>query len=373
MGRHGSRFPIPQEIGYITNLTSKLADAQEYIQNADLPESLAFLKDGYSSNLGTDNLTAPGRRQLFDHGVRFKLRYPALEATSVLAGDQDRVVESARWFAMGYFGREWAALEHEIFSTIPEDETTISWITPMDTCANWSYSYGSGAVDKWGSVYLPAITARLNDLVPGVNFTDNDVHGALYACAYDYAAHEVSPWCNVFLKEELADFEYELDILMTGAFGYNLPDNMGPVLGSLYVNKIIERFSNLTGNASAVYLEFGHDTTIDLALTALGLAKDTPALSPQGPIRRHRQFRTSDQVPFGAQMVWEKFSCSSSFEGPQIRLLLNESPMPLSFCAYTSQDKKYGSCGFESFVASNNLSTSVSWGDAMWKATCGGL
>jgi acid phosphatase len=33
------------------------------------------------------------------------------------------------------------------------------------------------------------------------------------------------------------------------------------------------RFTNSSGNASVVYLEFGHGTTIDFALTALGLAK----------------------------------------------------------------------------------------------------
>lgn len=84
---------------------------------------------------------------------------------------------------------------------------------------------------------------------------------------------------------------YELDLLMDGAFGYNLPGDMGPTLGSLYVNKLIERyapfltveidvakyqwprFSNSSSDAKDVYLEFGHDTTIDMALTALGLAR----------------------------------------------------------------------------------------------------
>ena len=77
----------------------------------------------------------------------------------------------------------------------------------------------------------------------------------------------------MFTEDELAQFEYELDLLMTGAFGYNLPDPMGPTIGSLYVNKLIDRFTNASGDAVPLYLEFGHDTTIDLALTALGLAK----------------------------------------------------------------------------------------------------
>lgn len=96
---------------------------------------------------------------------------------------------------------------------------------------------------------------------------------------------------------------------MDGAFGYNLPGDMGPLLGSVFVNTLIDRF---TKGTDAVYLEFGHDTSIDLALAALGLAKDTPALSASGLVRANRKFRTSNQVPFGAQMVWEKFSCERS-------------------------------------------------------------
>ena len=120
---------------------------------------------------------------------------------------------------------------------------------------------------------------------------------------------------------------------MDGAFGYNLPGDMGAVLGSLYVGELVDRLTNATGAAQEVYLEFGHDTTIDMALTGLGLAKDTPTLSAKGPVRSNRKFRTSYQVPFAAQMLWEKFSCTSSFDGPQVRLVLNDAPFPLSTCA----------------------------------------
>ena len=68
-------------------------------------------------------------------------------------------------------------------------------------------------------------------------------------------------------------YRYELDLLMDGAFGYNLPGNMGPTLGALYVNKLIERFTSTSPDTQPVYLEFGHDTTIDMALTALGLVR----------------------------------------------------------------------------------------------------
>lgn len=197
------------------------------------------------------------------------------------------------------------------------------------------------------------------------------MHGALYACAYDAAVYgfPASHWCNYFTETEVENFEYELDLLMEGAFGYGLPDNMGPVLGALYVNKLIDRFTNASGDAVPLYAEFGHDTTAVLALTGLGLIKDRPELSADGPVNSTRKWRTSNQVPFGAQMVWEKFECTSSFEGPQIRLVLNDAPLPITVCKNMNQ--RLGSCSLDDFVTSQAAARNVSWGDATWNATCG--
>ncbi|KAH7926093.1 phosphoglycerate mutase-like protein [Leucogyrophana mollusca] len=371
MQRHGSRWPLASELPFIQNLTYKLGNASDVIQKARLPPNMAFLKDGYVTELGHDNLTAPGRKELFTHGVNFLLEYPHLHTDTILAGAQDRVIESAQWFGLAYFGRYFHNTSAINFTTIPEDSNTVSWITPMDTCALWDYDYGNNATVTWGTVYLPPITKRLNKLLPDVGLTDYDTHGALYACAYDLAAYGVSPWCDVFTSKEIEDFEYELDLLMNGAFGYGLPGEMGPLLGSLYVNKLVGRFTNATGDASPLYLEFGHDTTIDMVLTALGLAKDRVPLPVKGPINPSREWRTSSQVPFAAKMVWERFTCSKSFEGPQIRLLLNDVTYPLSTCSKTRKDESYGTCSLGAFVSVNNFSTSIQWGDATWNATCG--
>lgn len=71
MGRHGSRYPLASELVSITGLVSKLANHSAEIKSARLPAGLAFLKDGYTSTLGHDDLTAIGRQQLFDHGVAY--------------------------------------------------------------------------------------------------------------------------------------------------------------------------------------------------------------------------------------------------------------------------------------------------------------
>ncbi|KDN42812.1 hypothetical protein RSAG8_06566, partial [Rhizoctonia solani AG-8 WAC10335] len=359
IGRHGSRYPLASELVFIQNLSSKLAMASASIHSARLPSELEFLKSGYNTTLGHDDLTAPGRLQLFEHGVNFKLKYPQLSIKELLVGGQDRVEESAQWFREGYFGRTWANIS--TFTIIPEDSKTISFITPSFTCPKWQYAYGNNLTVEWGTHYLPPITKRLNKLISGVSLTDADTHGALYACAYDAAAYGInkSPWCGVFTQSELLEFEYELDLLMVGAFGYGLPDGMGALLGSTIINKLIETFTN----SSNSLISFGHDTTIDFALTALGLAKDTPALSPKvSSPKPSRKWRTINQVPFGAQMLFEKFTCASSAQGPQIRLILNDSPFPMPSCVKTSLDKKLAACSLDAFVTANAANIAITWG-----------
>ncbi|KAJ8594145.1 phosphoglycerate mutase-like protein [Rhizopogon salebrosus TDB-379] len=366
MHRHGSRGPIGEH-KYIGHLVQTLDDAADVVQKANLPSELEFLKAGYSSRLTPHNLTIFGRKELFDHGIEFVLKYPHLTTGEILSSDSDRVVESARWFALGFFG-----LDADVrISTVSDTDVPVSWITPAPgpACPNFDYSYGRQATLTWSKKYLPAITDRLNILIPGVRFTEDDIHGALFACAYDLAAHGVSPWCDVFQPEELAHFEYERDILMDASCAYTLPDNMAPLVGTVYVNKLIERFTNSSGDSKPLYLEFGHDVTILLALSALGLAKDDPPLSPN-ELRPDRKFRTSELTPFAANMVWERFTCTRSFDGPQIRLILNDATFPLSICG-EDMDSTLGTCSLNAFVKANHYSTGIRFQDETWNTTCG--
>ncbi len=84
----------------------------------------------------------------------------------MLAGLQDRVVESSQWFAQGYFGVQWAALNSTAFSVIAEDKVTPSWITPMNTCKNWQYAYGNNvrAVRTDTALHALSLTSLLDAL-----------------------------------------------------------------------------------------------------------------------------------------------------------------------------------------------------------------
>src|SRR5882757_448371 len=78
-----------------------------------------------------------------------------------------------------------------------------------------------------------------------------------------------------------------MDLILNTIMGYLTYNNTGRVLGSVFVNKLIERcvltlvkislvntlvrFSNASEEAQSLYLEFGHDSTIMAIMAAMDL------------------------------------------------------------------------------------------------------
>ncbi|KAI9566387.1 phosphoglycerate mutase-like protein [Boletus coccyginus] len=366
--RHGSRGPVMEE-DYIGQLVDTLGKARDSIQAADLPPYLEFLREGqgYESQAVPEELTVVGRKELFDHGVGFALRYPTFSTDEVVSTTVPRVIDSAHFFSQGFFGRE---AEDITYLTTADFEDPVSWLVPWESCSKPPYAGPARAAQDWAERYIPHIAKRLNKLVPGVGFSFNTTQGALYACPYDLAARNWSPWCNVFKAHELKGLEYQLDLFFDGFSGHASRGDPGPLIGAFYIKKLIQRLTDAREDAKPLYLDFGHDFTILLALSTLGLNKDAVPLSPDGP-PVHRKFRTSYQTPFAASMVWEKFTCKKSFTGPQVRLVLNGATLPLSICEQSRKDRRYGTCSLDEFVRANEYSLNVEYKSEIWNATCG--
>ncbi|KAG9310348.1 histidine phosphatase superfamily [Chiua virens] len=363
--RHGSRGPTKRDQGRISELVKLLDKEHDHIQVAELPESLQFLKKGYTSKLVAEELSIVGRKELFNLGVEFRQRYPEFSTDVAATSPVQRVMDSAHFFMQGCFGLQAKNVNLKTTDCYPDP---VNWILPWNSCPKLSNSRGKGldVADEWAKVYISDITKRLTALT-GVKFTDDATRGALYACPYDLAAGNPAPWCDVFTAEEIDDFAYELDLAMDYWTGHLSKGDPGPMAGAYYVKKLIQR---LKGNdAEPLYLDFGHETSILFALSALGLNKDIDPL-PAYP-REHRKFRTSDQTPFAANMVWEKFTCRTSFKGPQVRLLLNREIFPLSNCKNSENDRKYGTCSLDEFEKANKYSLDVEYESEVWDNTCG--
>ena len=239
--RHGSRGPVFEQDD-ILKLVDTLDKARDIIQAAHLPPYLEFLKEGYKYQLVPEELTIVGRKELFEHGIefvhlcpnqgcmhdlqicRFALRYPTFSTDDVVSTTVQRVIDSARFFSQGLFGRGADDID---YWTTDDFEDPVSWLVPWESCPKLSFIEAQQVnfivrlicpvallmvvyvqeAQKWTARYIPPIVKRLNKLVPGVGFSPDDIHGALYACPYDHAAGNRSPWCNVFKSHELRGLE----------------------------------------------------------------------------------------------------------------------------------------------------------------------
>ncbi|KAI6096754.1 phosphoglycerate mutase-like protein [Pisolithus sp. B1] len=312
------------------------------------------------SNLVPKNLTIIGRQQLFDNGVEFALHYPGFLTDFVLSSTTQRVIDSASYFTQGMFGRNVDIV------TVDKLELPVNWILPWESCPKFSpWVELEAERAKWAKKYIPLVGQRLSALLPGTELSDEDIRGALNACPYVLAPHNVSPWCGVFEPHELAAFDYESDLISDGISG----TVSSAVPGGDVVELLRYSFSNTTGDAQELYLEFGHGVTILLVLSAMNLNKDVIPLTPEY-IPPNRKFRGSEQSPFAARMIWEKFTCKNSFQGPQVRLLLNGETYPLTPCQKSLKDVRFGTCSLSEFVKANVFSTNIRYGDETWNAAC---
>ena len=391
--RHGSRHPHEDELAVIRDLADYIGKHRATFSRpeTELPVAWSFLQKGWDADaFHVDDLTAPGRQQLFDHGVELRLTLPDLHpGAGATAGDEDRVIESARWFLAGYHGcTDWfdEAAAGDALDIIPEDEGFVSWITPHKACDAWDEGAGNTPTETWGRVYLPPIAARVNDLLReayprGANFTPAHVHGMFWACAYGTAVlgPGASPWCGVFSPDEIRANEYEYDLRQRGFSGYGLPGDMGAVLGGLLVSNVTDFLTQDEGKGDGgevqrLSLNFGHDKTLAFGLTALGLARDEE-FPIEGPVDPHRRWRSARLVMFASYMLWKRLECSGGEDGAEgkhsrIQLVLNGANFGLGPTG--CKVDKYGTCALDDFLGTERVQAAlnVTHGDARWEAAC---
>lgn len=57
------------------------------------------------------------------------------------------------------------------------------------------------------------IAARLNSVAPGANLDPHDVHAIMHICPFETVAKGwLSPFCNIFTKQDFEIYEYAADL-----------------------------------------------------------------------------------------------------------------------------------------------------------------
>ncbi|KAI2635071.1 histidine phosphatase superfamily [Xylaria nigripes] len=375
LSRHGARAPtLGKTLAYAELIDRIQASVEKY------GKPYRFIRD-YEYELGANDLTAFGEKQLINSGVKFYKRYEKLArnvSPFVRSADQKRVVDSALRWTQGFHQARLAdknadfpdAYPYELV-LLPEADGFNNTLSPS-TCPAFREGPDTGhdAQEIWANIFVPPITDRVSENLPGVNLSDSDIIHLMDMCPFDTVANKngrLSPFCNLFSSDEWESFDYYQSLGKW--YGYANGSPLGPTQGVGFANELIAR---LTGQPvsdttctnrtmdksresfpldSMLYADFSHDNDMLGMFSALGLYNATEHLSntTRASPMESEGFAASWVVPFAARMFVEKMQCRGTKE-ELVRVLINDRVIPLQNCNVD----ELGRCTLSKFV--NSLS-----------------
>ncbi|KAL4977929.1 hypothetical protein BDW66DRAFT_165317 [Aspergillus desertorum] len=333
MERHGERYPTKNAGSRHLDLLKRIKEA-----NAILNGSLSFLNnwDYFTSTPEEDfdQLTSTGPYSgtlgAFTTGTRLLTRYhhlpPNESKFTFWASDSQRVIETARYFGFGLLGLDWEDNGKAELEIIPEAiDRRADTLMPGDTCRKYLEDTENGH-DK-GMNKNSAVGA----------LTNMDIFSMQEMCGFEILVRGLSPWCDVFSREDWENFEYARDLVHYY--------RAGP--GNLYAGAMGWLWLNATANllqegprAGPLFFSFVHDGDIAPFLEALDILKD-PKYDPHLPTTYRaddRVWRTSSVLPMGGRIIVERMTCSPPDNGRKIevgtflRVNINDKIVPLPYC-----------------------------------------
>ncbi|USP81115.1 hypothetical protein yc1106_08389 [Curvularia clavata] len=286
----------------------------------------------------------------FTTGVRLRTRYHHLldqamsthpgQPTSFWASDSNRVIETAKHFAAGFFGLDYANTNTASLSVISEHSSLgADTLTPGRTCiANkqdkeHGQRKGYRLMHKYRAVYMPPIRERLLEQT-GLRFTDEEIYAMQEMCGFETTVRGRSDWCNVFTQDEFLSFEYARDILHYYRAGPG--QKYAKSMGWLWVNATTNLLVQGPDEAGPLFFSFVHDGDIAPMISALDVINDSQHL-PVTHIPHDRKWRKSQVSPMGGRIIFELLSCQTNSKDQNsrekfVRLNINDGITALPDC-----------------------------------------
>ncbi|PKY02038.1 3-phytase A [Aspergillus campestris IBT 28561] len=370
LSRHGARYPTESKS---TKYAALVKDVQR--NASSLTGKYAFLKT-YNYSLGADDLTSFGEAQMVASGAKFYNRYAALArrlVPFVRASGSDRVIVSGEKFNAGFQEAKKRDSHADpgqkppvINLVIPEGETFNNTLDHA-ICKKFEDSeYGDEVEAKFTALFTPDIRDRLEEDLPGVRLSDEDVVGLMDMCSFDTVAGDgsrLSPFCGLFTAHEWEQYDYMQSL--SKYYGHGAGHPLGSAQGIGFANELIARLtrspvrdhtsSNQTLNAdpatfplnSTLYADFSHDNSMISIYFALGLYNGTEPLSKtkSQTAAESGGYSAAWTVPFAARAYVEMMQCQGEKE-PLVRVLMNDRVVPLHGC----QTDDLGRCTRDDFV-----------------------
>lgn len=385
LSRHGARYPTASKSKTYSQLIAAIqANA------TDFKDTTAFLKT-YNYTLGSDDLTSFGARQMVDSGIKFYNRYESLTRDNipfVRSSDSSRVVESGQYFIQGFQQTKNTDRKADRDQSPP----TVSVLISEDSGANNTLNHNTCTVFEASTLgddvdegfearFVPPIAHRLENDMPGVTLSNDDVTYLMDMCSFDTLGASddpsvLSPFCDMFTLREWEYYNYLESLDKYYGFGAGNP--LGPTQGVGFVNELIARMTQtsvhddtttnhtLDSNPTTfpvnktLYADFTHDNGLIPIFFAMGLYNGTETLPTQyiQSASAADGYSASKAVPFAARAYIEMMQCSRDRNpDPFVRVLVNDRVVPLHGCTVD----KYGRCRRTDWI--NGLSFARNGGD----------
>jgi len=324
---------------YIDPFVSKLANISVDWSKAG---ALSFLRTWKTpiEDADQEELTQVGKQEAFSLGVSVGQRYPGFGAPrKVWSSTAERTEKSAASFVSGLTVD---SNRTEVVSVSEGEEEGADSLTPYEGCPAYSSSAGSEQEGVYKKLYTAPIIARFHALAPSFNFTANDIVGMQELCGYETVIRGSSPFCSLslFSANEWLAFEYTNDIQYHYNTGYGNP--VAAAIGFPWLNATASLLASNESETQDLYVSFTHRELPPVVLVSMGLfnnsafsgAADVNATMPLTTQNYGRAWKSSNIIPFLANIAVEKMSCDSyGFGvGEYYRVLVNQSPQPLPGC-----------------------------------------
>ncbi|KIX94197.1 uncharacterized protein Z520_10224 [Fonsecaea multimorphosa CBS 102226] len=333
--RHGERYPDTTTYGRIEAVLNKLYTAGVSQWSGDL----AFLSDwtfyitepGY---LEQETFSGPysGLLHALRQGTEYRARYGHLwdgdSVVPIFASDYERVIETARYFGMGFFGYNYST--NAAINVISENATrgadSLTPSCPADTGLLACF-YASRTLPQFN-----VAAARLNAQNPGLDLNSSDIVTLMSVAPYELQARSYSPWVDAFTLDEWVAFGYIQDLTYYYCSGPGDPYEVA--VGQVFANASLALLEAGPSHGT-MWWNFAHDANITPVVAALGL--DVPASPlPNDTIPFPNPYRSTDIVPMGGHLVLERLSCNATSAptaaGVYVRALINEAVVPWPTC-----------------------------------------
>ncbi|BAE59022.1 unnamed protein product [Aspergillus oryzae RIB40] len=303
--RHGSRYPDPGAYQEWEDLHNAFQSA-EYRATG----SLSFISDWSPVLRHPDQeisqLSITGYKELI-------ILLSCCGRTTISEPLIPRVVNMVnRLFARGYLGPNASYGDVYVVDADASGAAGNSLAT-SDQCPNFKDASGGDQITEWQDIYLPPITKRLNGKLSGnLTLTDDQVSLFPYLCGFEtQITGQVSPWCDVFTKKEILEYEYAQDL----RYYYGTAEK-----------------GNDTLQLPPLVVAFTHDNQLNELASLLGVFDDQKPLA-SNKMDQDRIYVSSNVNPMRGTIAFERLTCTSGGQSTaNVRILLNDAVYPIPSC-----------------------------------------